>query len=63
MSERITSLQSDVVVCSLSDCSAHDSVLDSYGSHLVSTLVHMNVFLHTLPPLIEDLAGISLCPG
>ena len=57
VSEHITSLQSDVVVCSLSDCSAHHSVLDSYGSHLVSTcsLVHMNVFLHALPPLIEDL--------
>ena len=34
VSERITSLQSDVVVCSLSNCS-----LDSYGSHLVSTLL------------------------
>ena len=39
VSERITSLQSDVVVCSLSGCSAHHSVLDSYGSHLVSTLL------------------------
>ena len=39
VSERITSLQSDVVVCSLSNCSAHHSVLDSYGSHLISTLL------------------------
>ena len=39
MSERITSLQSDVVVCSLSNCSAHHSVLEFYGSHLVSTLL------------------------
>ena len=39
VSKRITSLQSDVVVCSLSNCSVHHFVLDSYGSHLVSTLL------------------------
>ena len=39
VSEHITSLQSDVVVCSLSNCSAYHSVLDSYGSHLISTLL------------------------
>ena len=39
MSQRIASLPSEVVDCSLSDCSAHHAVLDSYGTHVVSTLL------------------------
>ena len=38
VSQRITSLPSEVVDSSLSDCSAHHAVLDSYGTH-VSTLL------------------------
>ena len=39
VSQRISSLQSDIVDCSVPDCSSHHSILDSYGSHLVSTLL------------------------
>ena len=37
VSQRISSLQSDIVDCSVPDCSSHHTVLDSYGSHLVSS--------------------------
>ena len=39
VSQRISFLQSDIVDCSVPDCSSHHSILDSYGSHLVSTLL------------------------
>ena len=38
VSQHITSLPSEVVDCLLSDCSAHRAVLDSYSTHVVSTV-------------------------
>ena len=39
VSQRMSSLQSGIVDCSVPDCSSHHTVLDSYGSHLLSTLL------------------------
>ena len=47
VSQRITYLPSEVVDCSLPDCSAHCAVLDSYGTHVSTPSL---LILHTLVP-------------
>ena len=48
VSVHIPTLPSEVLECSSPSCTAHRSVLDTYGSHLISTLLTCYVMWNSL---------------